>query len=82
MELLKGLFPFAVILERLEPADLVFENGSLGLQHEVVSGERHGNSFLKATRMVWNLAKPPRAVKGSGRGGHDPNGQVKDSWTS
>lgn len=42
VELLKGRFPLAVTLERLEPADLIFKNCGLGLQYEIFSGQRHG----------------------------------------
>jgi hypothetical protein len=51
LELLKGLFPFALILERLKPVNLIFKDRGLGLQQEIFSGERHGNSLKR--RREW-----------------------------
>ena len=48
VELLKGRFPLAVTLERLEPADLIFKNCGLGLQYEIFSGQRHGKLSLSS----------------------------------
>jgi hypothetical protein len=80
LELMKGLFPFAVILECLKPAGLVFKDRDLGLQQEIFSGERHGNSFLKGDANGGEPSKTTKGRQGERTRGHDPNGRVKHSW--
>ena len=66
VELLKGGFPFAVILERLEPPDLIFENCSLRLQYEIFSGSDMESASFKTRRgVIRKLTKSPGAVKAS-----------------